>query len=78
MKNFSNYRKEAFIDEFGNDNTEYSLTKIIQQQPDFIKEINLLQHTAKELGSEVDRTPKFHPELADEGIDYIWENQKKL
>ena len=44
---------------------------------DFIDEESLLQTTARAMSSggvsiSVDRTPKCHPELAGEGIEYSW------
>ena len=41
-------------------------------QPDFISEETLLQFHGKKLGVTVDCTPKCHPELAGEGIEYAW------
>ena len=32
----------------------------------------MLQHIGNELGINVDRTPKCHPEMAGEGIEYSW------
>jgi hypothetical protein len=35
-------------------------------------ELTLLQYYAQEMGVKVDRAPKWHPEIAGEGIEYIW------
>eukprot|EP00957_Ditylum_brightwellii_P115451 8805798-Ditylum_brightwellii.AAC.1 len=49
---------------------------------DFIKEETLLQQRAHQLGENlgvsvvVDHTPKGHPELAGEDIEYTWVNSK--
>eukprot|EP00978_Attheya_sp_CCMP212_P015290 scaffold39415_cov52-Attheya_sp.AAC.1 len=39
---------------------------------DFINEETLLQYHGKMLGVLVDRSPKCHPEVAGEGIEYSW------
>ena len=41
-------------------------------QQDFINEITLLQFHARQIGVDIDRTPKCHPEMAGEGIEYAW------
>ena len=41
-------------------------------QSDFVNELTLLQFHAKRIGVTVDRTPKCHPEIAGEGIEYAW------
>ena len=57
-------------------NTDLSLNSLIAKLPDFMEEETLLQITAKQLGYVVDRTPKCHPELAGEGIEYAWGSAK--
>ena len=49
-----------------------SLKKLLEKQGDFASELTLLQYHAQLLGAMVDRTPKCHPELAGEGIEYAW------
>ena len=44
----------------------------MQLQSDFLNEVTLLQFHAEKLGVKIDRTPKCHPELAGEGIEYLW------
>ena len=44
----------------------------MRQQEDFLNEVTLLQYHAEEMGVSIDRTPKCHPEMAGEGIEYIW------
>ena len=39
---------------------------------DFLEEETLLQYHGRLLGVVVDRTPKCHPEIAGEGIEYDW------
>jgi hypothetical protein len=49
-----------------------SLLKLLQKQPNFMCELTLLQFFGKQMGTTVNRTPKCHPELAGEGIEYLW------
>jgi hypothetical protein len=49
-----------------------SINLMIQSQPDFLSELTLLQYHGNKLGVLVDRTLKCHPELAGEGIEYVW------
>ena len=44
----------------------------MQLQSDFLNEVTLLQFHAEKLGVKIDSTPKCHPELAGEGIEYLW------
>ena len=52
--------------------TELSICSLTKLQSDFLQEVTLLQYHAQKLGTFVDRTPKCHPELAGEGIEYAW------
>ena len=45
---------------------------LIERQIDFIEEETLLQYHGRQLGVTIDRTPKCHPEMAGEGIEYNW------
>ena len=58
----------------GNDLTGciFSLKELMKKQRDFAEETTLLQYYGNKLGVVVDRTPKCHPELAGEGIEYMW------
>ena len=49
-----------------------SLKILMQKQEDFVGEVTLLQYHASLLGAILDRSPKCHPELAGEGIEYAW------
>ena len=51
---------------------DYSINALMKLQADFVNEITLLQSHIEKLGSSVDRSPKCHPELAGEGIEYAW------
>ena len=54
------------------DKVEYSIQNLMKQQKDFMEEVTLLQYHATKLGVSLDRTPKCHPEIAGEGIEYAW------
>ena len=51
---------------------ELSIKQLMKLQKAFINEITLLQYYGSLLGITVDCTPKCHPELAGEGIEYAW------
>jgi hypothetical protein len=54
-------------------NKASSIKLSMEKQPDFCQELTLLQHyDVEQMGVRVDRSPKFHPEIAGEGIEYIW------
>jgi hypothetical protein len=59
-------------DAFGNLMPETSLRHLMEQLSDFQDEETLLQYHGRKLGVKVDRTPKCHPEMAGEGIEYDW------
>ena len=50
----------------------FSVKNMMKQQDDFVNEITLLHFHAEQMGVTLDRTPKCHPELAGEGIEYAW------
>ena len=49
-----------------------SLIEIIENLPDFKTELTLLQYRASQLGVTVECSPKFHPEIAGEGVNFCW------
>ena len=49
-----------------------SLKAMISNLADFRNEDTLLQHRAKELGVQIDCSPKYHPEIAGEAIESCW------
>jgi len=49
-----------------------SLKRLVSYLPDFKEELTLLQFRAHQLGVEIDCSPKYHPEIAGEGIEYCW------
>ena len=51
---------------------ELSIRQLMKLQNDFMTESTLLQFYGEKLGITVDRTPKCHPELAGEDIEYAW------
>jgi len=70
--NISAYTQNGTKDAMGNVLEYTSLKKLLEKQQDFASELTLLQYHAQLLGAIVDRTPKCHPELAGEGIEYAW------
>jgi hypothetical protein len=50
----------------------WSLKYLMATCLDFAEEMTALQHVGNELGVSVLITPKFHAELAGEGIEYSW------
>ncbi|KAI2492116.1 hypothetical protein MHU86_22452 [Fragilaria crotonensis] len=57
---------------------EWSLRVLMASCLDFAEEMTALQHVGKELGVSVIISPKFHAELAGEGIEYSWGVTKGL
>jgi hypothetical protein len=49
-----------------------SLKRLMASCLDFAEERTALQHVGEELGAAVIITPKFHAELAGEGVEYSW------
>lgn len=57
---------------------EWSLRVLMASCLDFAEEMTALQHVGNELGASVIISPKFHAELAGEGIEYSWGVTKGL
>ena len=83
LANIHLYSKDGPKDE--NNKTiddDFSLKHLMAGCTDFVEEETLLQQKARQVGENlgvsvvVDRTPKGHPELAGEGIEYTWANSK--
>ena len=55
---------------------QYSLRNILGECPDFKHEETALQYLGTQLGVTVQLTPKFHAELAGEGVEYSWAHAK--
>jgi hypothetical protein len=66
------YTLEGWKDQFGNIDPTTSVKMIMERQMDFVEEETLLQYHGRQLGVIIDRTPKCHPEMAGEGIEYNW------
>ena len=50
----------------------FSIARIMKLQSDFTNEITLLQNHRTKMGVTIDRSLKFHPEIAGKGIKYNW------
>jgi hypothetical protein len=49
-----------------------SLKYLMANCTDFFEEESLLQSMGPQMGGIIDRTPKCHPKLVGEGIEYSW------
>ena len=72
------YTVDGRKDNLGTVIPDTALRGLMLAQPDFIQEETLLQFHGRQLGVRVDRTPKCHPELAGEGVEYAWGFAKNL
>jgi hypothetical protein len=54
----------------------YSLRNLLAECTDFKEEETALQYLGTQLGVTVQLTPKFHAELAGEGVEYSWAHAK--
>ena len=70
--NLSSYTAKGTRDEMGILRNETSINLLMERQQDFHAELTLLQFHRAKLGAIVDRSPKCHPEIAGEGIEYVW------
>jgi len=66
------YTMDGPKDKYGETIKERSLKYLASQLYDFANERTSLQALGETLGATVDRTPKCHPEMAGEGIEYSW------
>ena len=57
-------------------NLQFSLHHILANCSDFKDEETALEHLGTQLGVTVRLTPKFHAELAGEGVEYSWAHSK--
>jgi len=55
-----------------------SLQHLLAKCSDFEEELSALQVLGKDLGVLIDLTPKYHAELAGEGIEYSWGYSKGI
>jgi hypothetical protein len=83
------YSKDGEREDFGedgkvkDDNLQYVLTYLLSQCKDFKEEMCDLEYLTKELGGRdatisILFTPKYHCELAGEGIEYCWGATKQI
>ncbi len=72
LKKKEDYTLQGKKDAFGKVNPETSLKHLMSLLTDFIEEETLLQYHGRLLKVKVVRTPKCHPEIAGEGIEYDW------
>jgi hypothetical protein len=66
-------RKDAIT---GKVDLQYSLRHLLAECSDFKNEETALQYLGSQLGVVVLLTPKFHAELAGEGVEYSWAHAK--
>jgi hypothetical protein len=76
LKKVTEYTVDGRNDAFGNLLPESSLKHLMAQLSDFQDEETLMQYHGRTLGVKVDRTPKCHPEMAGEGVEYSWAGAK--
>ena len=60
----------------GQIDSQYSLRYLMSECTDFKEEETALQYLGSQLGVTVQLTPKFHAELAGEGVEYSWAHAK--
>lgn len=68
-------KKYLSIDQTGKDRST-SLQAILADCPDFAEEMSALEHLGKQLGVNIVPTPKYHAEMAGEGVEYGWAMSK--
>ena len=71
------YCIKAPTNALGVKDTSLSLTQLLLQCKDFMNEMCQLGFVCHSLGCDFDLTPKCHPEMAGEGIEYLWGFMKK-
>jgi hypothetical protein len=70
--NYKQYTEKGQVGDMGMVLEETSIDMLMKKQSDFLHELTLLQYYGQKLGVQVYRTPKCHPEMAGEGIEYLW------
>jgi hypothetical protein len=68
----SSYTKDGPKDEEGHRDMTYSLEVLMESRLDFLQEKTSLQKLGESLGVMIEYTPKYHAELAGEGVEYDW------
>ena len=75
--NVSKYHKD-YDDKLGEaEEQPYCLRWLMARCPDFMEEETQMTFVMNKLGVEVEMSPKCHPELAGQGIEYNWGKSKK-
>jgi hypothetical protein len=72
MKSLKGYTLKGRKDQYGIIDVRFSLTHLMSTCTDFKEEETILQTMGRWMGVEVDHTPKCHPQLVGEGIEYTW------
>jgi hypothetical protein len=70
--NYKQYTEKGQVGDMGMVLEETSINMLMKRQSDFLHELTLFQYYGQKLGVLIDRTPKCHPEMAAEGIEYLW------
>ncbi len=70
------FSEKGKMDEYGHVICDTSLDMLLSKCSDFLEEKSLLQLNLEKLGATCYHSPKFHCELAGEGIEYSWGNAK--
>eukprot|EP00978_Attheya_sp_CCMP212_P040488 scaffold221418_cov54-Attheya_sp.AAC.1 len=83
IQNLNLYSIDGPKDDENNElDISFSYKKILGSLADFMDEKTLLQTVGEEIGKVsginiiIDRSPKYHPEVAGEGIEYTWAMSK--
>ena len=71
------YTEKGRKNEDGIYDENFSYVRLISNLPDFKAEMSLLHYHARKLGVYLDSSPKCHPEIAGEGIEYCWGASKQ-
>ena len=77
-KPLSFYKINGRKNEDGTEVPGSNIKKLIRTLPDFKEELTLLQYRAEQLNVRVECSPKYHPEIAGEGIEYAWGLSKNV
>ena len=72
------YIDPAHKDEYRNKHNDprFCLTLLLASCSDFCKEKSRLEKLADDIGAKLITTPKYHAEMAGEGIEYTWAHAK--
>jgi hypothetical protein len=68
----SQYQVDAPCDFLGAEIKNLSLQEILPSCKDFLNEKSQLQYVIESLGGTCQMSPKYHPEIAGEGIENLW------